>query len=49
MAQPSRVPLLGLLHESERDVPQLTVALGLSPANVSQHLALLPHTILRAD
>jgi len=41
MAHPSRVRILGLLHERERDVSQLTVELGLSPANVSQHLALL--------
>lgn len=41
MAHPSRVRILGLLHEGERDVSALTVKLGLSPANVSQHLALL--------
>src|SRR5262245_15677481 len=41
MAHPSRVRILGLLHGSERDVTELTVKLGLSPANVSQHLALL--------
>ena len=41
MAHPSRVRILGLLHGSERDVSDLTAKLGLSPANVSQHLALL--------
>ena len=41
MAHPSRLRILGLLHEGERDVSQLTGELGLPSANVSQHLAVL--------
>ena len=41
LAHPSRVRILALLHEAERDVSELTQHLGLPPANVSQHLAML--------
>jgi ArsR family transcriptional regulator len=41
LAHPSRVRILALLYEAERDVSELTHHLGLPPANVSQHLALL--------
>jgi ArsR family transcriptional regulator len=41
LAHPNRVRILSLLHERECDVSELTARLGLPPANVSQHLAVL--------
>ena len=41
LAHPSRVRILTLLHERECDVSELIVQLGIPPANVSQHLAVL--------
>jgi ArsR family transcriptional regulator len=41
LAHPSRVCILALLHEGECDVSALTARLGIPPANVSQHLAVL--------
>jgi ArsR family transcriptional regulator len=41
MGHPTRLRVLALLHQREHDATQLATALGLSPSNVSQHLALL--------
>ena len=41
LAHPSRVRIVALLHEEECDVSELTAQLGIPPANVSQHLAVL--------
>jgi ArsR family transcriptional regulator len=41
LAEPARLQLLQALMAGERSVGELTVATGLSQANVSQHLQLL--------
>jgi DNA-binding transcriptional ArsR family regulator len=41
LSHPTRVRILALLHLGEHDVTELREHLGLSAANVSQHLALL--------
>jgi ArsR family transcriptional regulator len=41
LAHPTRVRILTLLHQGERDVSSLRDALGVPAANVSQHLSLL--------
>lgn len=41
MANPKRLEIIDLLSEGERSVEELTRAMGLHKANVSQHLALL--------
>jgi ArsR family transcriptional regulator len=41
LGHPSRLRILALLHEGERDVTALKDELGIPPANVSQHLAVL--------
>jgi ArsR family transcriptional regulator len=41
LGHPSRLRILALLHEGERDVSDLKERLGIPPANASQHLAVL--------
>lgn len=41
LAHPTRVRILALLHQGERDVTELSRAANVSPTNASQHLALL--------
>lgn len=41
MANPKRLEILDLLAEGERSVEELTQAMGIPKANVSQHLALM--------
>jgi ArsR family transcriptional regulator len=41
MGHPTRLRILALLHQRERDVSELGAALGLAAPNVSQHLGLL--------
>lgn len=41
LSHPTRVRILALLHLGEHDVTELRERLGVSAANVSQHLALL--------
>jgi len=43
MANPKRLEIIELLSEGEKSVEELTQAMGISKANVSQHLALLRH------
>ncbi|HVY36271.1 MAG TPA: metalloregulator ArsR/SmtB family transcription factor [Candidatus Paceibacterota bacterium] len=46
LANPKRLEILNLLREQELSVEDLVRELGVSKANVSQHLALLRHTRL---
>ncbi len=46
LANPKRLEILNLLREQEMSVEQLIKTLGVSKANVSQHLALLRHARL---
>src|SRR3989338_7748093 len=46
LANPKRLEILNLLREQEMPVPELVKILGISKANVSQHLALLRHARL---
>lgn len=41
MANPKRLEIIDLLSEGEKSVKELTQAMGISKANVSQHLAIL--------
>lgn len=41
LAHPTRVRILAMLHQGEHDVSDLCEHLGVPPANISQHLALL--------
>lgn len=41
LAHPTRVRILALLQQAERDVTELSRSAGVSATNVSQHLALL--------
>jgi len=41
MANPKRLEIIELLGEGEKSVEELTKAMGISKANVSQHLAIL--------
>lgn len=41
LAHPTRVAIIELLHDGERGAGVLCQELGLEPANVSQHLAIL--------
>lgn len=41
MANPKRLEIINLLSGGERSVEELTRAMGISKANVSQHLAIL--------
>ncbi|MDE2399124.1 MAG: helix-turn-helix transcriptional regulator [Burkholderiales bacterium] len=41
LAEPTRLQILNLLREQERNVGELALACGFSSANVSRHLALL--------
>jgi DNA-binding transcriptional ArsR family regulator len=41
LSHPTRVRILAFLHTTEHDVSELRVHLGVSAANVSQHLAIL--------
>ena len=41
MGHPTRLRILAALHQRERDATELEAALGLTPSNTSQHLALL--------
>jgi len=43
MANPKRLEIIELLGEGEKSVEELTQHMGISKANVSQHLALLRH------
>lgn len=43
LGSPTRIQILMTLHEGERTVGQVSRALGLREANVSQHLAVLRH------
>ncbi len=43
LAHPTRVQLVGLLLEEERNVSELTQALNLTQARVSRHLQTLRH------
>lgn len=43
MANPKRLELIELLSQGERSVEELTQAMKVPKANVSQHLALLRH------
>jgi len=42
-ANPKRLEIIELLSEGEKSVEELTQAMGIPKANVSQHLALLRH------
>jgi len=46
LANPKRLEILNLLREQEMSVDQLIKTLGVTKANVSQHLALLRHAKL---
>jgi DNA-binding transcriptional ArsR family regulator len=46
LANSKRLEILNLLREQEMSVEDLIKVLGISKANVSQHLALLRHTHL---
>lgn len=46
LANPKRLEILNLLREQEMPVELLVQELGISKANVSQHLALLRHSKL---
>lgn len=46
LANPKRLEILNLLREQEMPVEELVKELGISKANVSQHLALLRHSKL---
>ncbi|MFO0719014.1 MAG: metalloregulator ArsR/SmtB family transcription factor [Candidatus Paceibacterota bacterium] len=46
LANPKRLEILNLLREQEMSVEELVKTLGISKANVSQHLALLRHADL---
>jgi DNA-binding transcriptional ArsR family regulator len=46
LANPKRLEILNLLREQEMPVEELVKTLGISKANVSQHLALLRHAKL---
>ena len=46
LANPKRLEILNLLREQEMPVEELVKTLGISKANVSQHLALLRHARL---
>jgi len=46
LANPKRLEILNLLREQEMSVEALVNELGISKANVSQHLALLRHARL---
>lgn len=46
LANPKRLEILNLLREQEMSVEELVKTLGISKANVSQHLALLRHAEL---
>lgn len=46
LANPKRLEILNLLREQEMSVDELIKTLGVSKANVSQHLALLRHANL---
>lgn len=46
LANPKRLEILNLLREQEMSVEDLVKTLGISKANVSQHLALLRHADL---
>lgn len=49
LGHPTRIQILRLLHEGERDVTGLREALRVAPANVSQHLhALRTHHLVQA-
>jgi len=41
MGHPTRLRILAVLHQREQDATELARALGLTPSNTSQHLALL--------
>jgi ArsR family transcriptional regulator len=41
LSHPTRVRILAFLHATEHDVSELRAHLGISAANVSQHLAIL--------
>lgn len=41
LAHPTRVAIVEMLHDDELSVGTITQRLGLEPANVSQHLAVL--------
>lgn len=41
MGHPTRLRILAVLHQREHDATELARALGLTPSNASQHLALL--------
>ncbi len=43
MANPKRLEIIELLGEGEKSVEELTLAMDIPKANVSQHLALLRH------
>ncbi len=46
LSNPKRLEILNLLREQEMPVEDLVKTLGISKANVSQHLALLRHAKL---
>lgn len=46
LANPKRLEILNLLREQEMPVEELVKILGISKANVSQHLSLLRHAKL---
>lgn len=46
LANPKRLEILNLLREQEMSVEDLVKTLGVTKANVSQHLALLRHSKL---
>lgn len=46
LANPKRLEILNLLREQEMSVEDLVKTLGVTKANVSQHLALLRHSRL---
>lgn len=46
LSNPKRLEILNLLREQEMSVEELIKTLGVSKANVSQHLALLRHAKL---
>ena len=46
LANPKRLEILNLLREQEMSVEELIKTLGITKANVSQHLALLRHADL---
>ncbi len=42
LSHPKRLELIDLLRDGEMNVSDLCQALGLSPGNLSQHLAMMP-------